>query len=204
VSHVVKVPLGSDEALLAQMRKGTRYDVRRAQRRGVTVERSGDDAARLAFYRLLQETSRRHGFPIRPRAYYDDVLRVFQDDAALLVARVDGAIAGGILALRFGDEAVYLSGASSTEHRGQDAGHYLQYEAMRWARERGCTRYNMWGVATESLRHFKVGFGGEVVASPPTLARRYRPVLAALAPRAITARYQARAWLNRRSGAWAE
>ena len=95
VSHVVKVPLGSDEMLLAQMRKGTRYDVRRAQRRGVTVERAGDDAGLLAFYRILQQTSQRHGFPIKPRAYYDDVLRVFRDDAALLLARVDGTTAAG-------------------------------------------------------------------------------------------------------------
>src|SRR3712207_3966770 len=98
-----------------------------------------------------------------------------------------------------------MYGASSTEHRAHGAGFFLQFEAMRWARSLGCTRYDLWGIperdpprtAVEDgnrvagtsgddwrgLYEFKIRFGGEVIAYPPTLERRYHPVLAALARR---------------------
>src|SRR5699024_11275249 len=44
------------------------------------------------------------------------------------------------------NEAIYMYGASSTEHRAHGASFLLQFEAMRWARERGCSRYDLWGI----------------------------------------------------------
>jgi lipid II:glycine glycyltransferase (peptidoglycan interpeptide bridge formation enzyme) len=111
-----------------------------------------------------------------------------------------------LIAARFGPEAIYMYGGSSTEHRAHGAAFFLQFEAMRWAREVGCTRYDLWGIPAEDpistaerggrvagtrgddwrgLYKFKIGFGGEVVSYPPTLERRYRPFLAYFARRAM-------------------
>ena len=205
-SRTVKVPLLDDDALLAQMHAKTRYNVRMALRRGVDVERAAVERGAVdQFYELLLDTARRNAFVVHAREYYADFLNVFGDRAALLFARVDGRIVAGAIAARFGPEAIYMYGASSSEHRAHGAAFLLQYDAMRWAREVGCERYDLWGIPAvdpatiaddagervaatrgddrRGLYEFKVRFGGAIVSLPPTLERRYRPVLAAVARR---------------------
>jgi peptidoglycan pentaglycine glycine transferase (the first glycine) len=181
--RTVKVPLLADDALLAQMHHKTRYKIRLAQRRGVTVVQraADDDAAFATFYRLLQDTAQRNGFPIHPPSYYADFLRVFENDAALLFAQVGGTAVATLITVRFGNEAIYVHGGSSSEHRTDGATFFLQYEAMRWARAHRCQRYDLWGIPTGGLQQFKIGFGGDVIAYAPPLERRYRPLLAWLA-----------------------
>lgn len=203
--RTVKIPLLSDQELLAQMHQKTRYSVRLAERRGVVFEqRAADDASIDQFYRLLLDTSDRNGFGIHSRDYYADFLRTFRDDALLLFASVAGEPAAALIAARFGAEAIYMYGASSTEHRGHGAAFALQFEAMRWARERGSATYDLWGIPMEDpespaveadrvagtkgddwrgLYKFKIGFGGTIVEYPSTLERRYHPVLSFAARR---------------------
>jgi lipid II:glycine glycyltransferase (peptidoglycan interpeptide bridge formation enzyme) len=198
----VKVPLLDDDGLLARMHRTMRYNSRLAPRRGVTVVRAaGAGADRTDFYRLLRETAERNAFCPPPRAACDEVLEVFGDDAALLFALADGVLLAGELVVRCGDEALCLFAASSTRHRVQGATAYLKFEAMRWARHRGCRWYDLDGLQHEtrpgpdpgrgrvprshSLDHrgldwFKHGFGGHVVRYPAPLERRYRPAQAAL------------------------
>jgi lipid II:glycine glycyltransferase (peptidoglycan interpeptide bridge formation enzyme) len=209
-SRTVKVPLLDDERLLGQMHQKTRYSVRLAQRRGVIVERSaiGPEAIH-EFYALLADTSQRNEFAIHDERYYGDFLRVFDDDAILLFARVDDVRAAGLIAAKFGNEAIYMYGGSSTIHRAHGAAFFLQFEAMRWARDLGATRYDLWGIPRtdppstgedgdrvagtrgddwRGLHKFKIGFGGEVVTYPSTLERRYHPLLAYLARRFVIPR----------------
>jgi lipid II:glycine glycyltransferase (peptidoglycan interpeptide bridge formation enzyme) len=203
--RTVKVPLADDDVILKQMHQKTRYNVRLAQRRGVVVERRcAEPAAVDDFYRLMQDTAERNAFGIHSRAYYQDFLNLFGNDAVLLFATVDdGAIAAVLIAARFGKEAIYMYGASSTEHRAHGAAFLLQFEAMRWARESGCETYDLWGIPEhdpESVRsddqgaiagtrgsdwrglyRFKTGFGGEIVSYPPVVERRHVPLLPWLA-----------------------
>ncbi|MFM9105457.1 MAG: lipid II:glycine glycyltransferase FemX [Chloroflexota bacterium] len=205
--RTVKVPLVDDEALLAGMHHKTRYNVRLSLRKGVTVGPEDPDRGGLdAFYALMQDTAARNEFGIHDRAYYRDVLAAFPASSVLLVARLaDGTAAAAMIVAGFGDEAIYLYGASSTEHRSHGPGFALQYEGMRWARGRGYATYDLWGIpATDpetimtddgaqlagtkgddwrGLYEFKVRFGGRIVAHPPTLERRYVPILPALARR---------------------
>ena len=209
-SRTVKVPLLPDEALLDQMHQKTRYNVRLAKRRDVAVERVAPTReAVLTFYALLQDTSARNAFGIHRVEYYHDFTRIFEDDAILLFALIDGSPVAGVISARFGEEAVYMYGGSSTASRAHGAAFLLQFEAMRWARDLGCRRYDLWGtpavdpvstadagerVATtrgddwRGLYRFKTGFGGEVVRYPPTLERRYRPALSWLARRIYAGR----------------
>jgi lipid II:glycine glycyltransferase (peptidoglycan interpeptide bridge formation enzyme) len=190
-ARTVKVPLLDDHALLDQMRSRTRYKVRLGQRRGVRVTEhtSADVAAMTAFHDLLQNTARRNEFEIEERSYYEDFMSVFGEDAALLLAHLGETPVAGLIVVRAAREGIYMFGASSTEHRVPGATAYLQFEAMRWARDHGCTRYDLWGISAEDptptpgqwqrsqggewqgLHHFKVGFGGEIVAYPPAWER---------------------------------
>jgi len=205
-ARTVRVPLLADEPLLMQMHQKTRYNIRLANRRGVTVAVESPDDAFADFFALMEDTSRRNEYPIHSADYYRDALETFRDDAALMLARVEGGDpAAALIVVGFGDEAIYLYGASSTRYRSHGPGFALQFEAMRWARERGFSRYDLWGIPEtdpETTRHesgdrvastrgddwrglyeFKVRFGGEIVAYPPPVERPYLPLLPALARR---------------------
>lgn len=203
-SRTVKIPLLDDEPLLNQMRQKTRYSVRLAQRRGVVVERASlEDVG--AFYTLLADTSSRNEFGIHSEAYYRDFLRIFEGDALLLFSNIEGERAAGLISARFGNEAIYMYGGSSTVHRAHGAAFVIQFEAMRWARDAGSFSYDLWGIPVQDppptddtqdlvtgskgddwrgLYKFKTGFGGEIVTYPSTLERRYHPILGFVARRA--------------------
>lgn len=192
-SRTMVVPLLDDESLLRRMRKKTRQQVRRSERLGIRVEQVVPNAASLmTFYALLEETARRTEFDIEPLSYYESFMRHLADEAILLFARTEGGVAAGLIITCFGHEAIAHFGASSTKLRVPGSTAYLYFEAMRLARARGCTRFDLWGLPDEDpplvegvhpqgsrggdwrgIHHFKVGLGGDVVASLPPLERRY-------------------------------
>jgi lipid II:glycine glycyltransferase (peptidoglycan interpeptide bridge formation enzyme) len=156
------------------------------------------------FYGLMQDTARRNAFAVHALDYYGDFLDVFGDDALLLGAWNDeGTLSAMLIAAVFGSEGIYMYGASSTTHRAHGAGAALQFEAMKWARDRGAATYDLWGIPAQDpesvadadasqiagtrgedwrgLYRFKTGFGGTIVSYPPTLERRYVPLLPGIA-----------------------
>src|SRR5699024_3113979 len=120
-----------DEALLAQMHRKTRYNARLAHRRGFEFRRLEPTRENLEqFYVLMRDTSLRNKFGIHCCGYYDSVLQYFGKRALLLGAfTADGELAAALIAARFGAEAIYLYGASSTEYRSHGCGIALQVEA---------------------------------------------------------------------------
>jgi peptidoglycan pentaglycine glycine transferase (the first glycine) len=183
--------------LLAQMKPKTRYNIRLAGRKGVVV-REGSEEDLPVFYRLLQETSQRDGFAIHAREYYEEAWRRFvsQGKARLFVASYRGETLAGLMAFALGRTAWYLYGASSGRHRNLMPNHLLQWEAIQWAKARGCTTYDLWGIPDEvgqalargeepeggtgglwGVYRFKRGFGGRVARYPGAYDAVYRPVL---------------------------
>ncbi len=161
---------GDEEELLKRMKPKWRYNIRLARRRGVRI-RQGKEEDFPHFYALYAETARRDGFLIRPYAYYEKVWRVFlsRDMAVLLMAEWEGRPIAGLMLFLFGHRAWYMYGASAGgDVRRHMPNHLLQWEAIRVARTRGCTVYDMWGapdVLDESdpmwgVYRFKLGFGG--------------------------------------------
>jgi len=161
----------AEEELLAAMKQKTRYNVRLAMRRGVTV-REGTAEEIDAFYQLYAETSQRDGFPIRPPEYYHDAWGSFLEGglAHLLLAEAEGETVAGLILFAFGPTAWYMYGASSDRHRRHMPNQILQWEAIRRAREAGCTLYDLWGAPDEldesdpmwGVVRFKLGLGGEL------------------------------------------
>lgn len=203
--RTVMVPLGPDDVVLGHMHQKTRYSVRLAMRRGVEVNCADprDQTAIDTFYTLLEDTSNRNEFAVHSRAYYDDFLDVFREDAHMTFAHFEGNLCAVVIAAAFGETGTYMYGASSTEHRGHGAAFLLQFEAMKWAREKGCSQYDLWGIPKvdpdsvtsddktsiagtkgddwRGIYRFKTGFGGNIVTLPDTLEREYIPGLPWLA-----------------------
>jgi peptidoglycan pentaglycine glycine transferase (the first glycine) len=172
----------AEEDILAAMKQKTRYNVRLAARKGVTVH-PGTLGDLPTFHRLSQITGQRDGFGVHSLEYFRAAFELFAADCALLLAEVEGQPVAGVMVFAHGSTAYYLFGASSDAHREKMPAYLLQWEAMRWARERGCRRYDLWGIpdADEAtleanftahgeesaglwgVYRFKRGFGGQVV-----------------------------------------
>jgi len=111
----------------------------------------------------------------------------------LLVAEYQGEPLAALMVFARGRRAWYFYGASTGKHRNKMPTYLLQWEAIRWAKARGCTEYDLWGVPDadgETLEaqftqrrdglwgvyRFKRGFGG-VLRRAPVWDRVYRPLL---------------------------
>jgi lipid II:glycine glycyltransferase (peptidoglycan interpeptide bridge formation enzyme) len=160
------------EALLAAMKSKWRYNIRLAERKGVTI-RPGSDDDIPAFYQMYAETAARDGFLIRPKAYYQDIWQQFlaTGQAEILLASVAGQVVSGLILFIFSSTAWYMYGAPTGQRRELMPNHLLQWAAIRRARERGCLTYDMWGAPDVfnqrdplwGVYRFKSGFGGQVV-----------------------------------------
>jgi lipid II:glycine glycyltransferase (peptidoglycan interpeptide bridge formation enzyme) len=160
------------DEILAAMKSKWRYNIRLAGRKGVTVGH-GQPTDLPLLYQMYAETATRDGFVIRPEEYYRDAWGSFIEAglAQPLIAEVEGEAVAMVIIFRFAERAWYMYGASRDAHREKMPNHLLQWEAMLWAREQGCTIYDMWGapdVLDESdpmwgVYRFKQGFGGEFV-----------------------------------------
>jgi lipid II:glycine glycyltransferase (peptidoglycan interpeptide bridge formation enzyme) len=156
------------------MKQKTRYNIRLAGRKGLTV-RFGNQEDFTPLFKLYAETSIRDGFVIRDRGYYHRTWKIFFEAGLLdiLVAEVERQPVAGLFLFRFGQTAYYMHGMSSSAHREKMASHLLQWEAIRRAKSLGCTRYDLWGApdrfteedALWGVYRFKEGLGGKVIRS---------------------------------------
>ncbi len=164
-----------EEELLANMKQRTRYKVRLAEKKGVTVRR-GTPEDFEAIADLYAVTSARDGFLIRDRDYYLDVWQRFYaaDMLTPLIAEVEGKMIAAVMIFVTGDTARYVYGMSGPDHREKMPNDLLQWEAIRLAKEKGCRIYDLWGAPDAfaeddrmwGVYQFKRGLGGDVVLTP--------------------------------------
>ena len=164
----------SEEELLVRMKQKTRYNIRLAEKKGVSL-RVGTLGDLPMLYKMYAETSVRDGFVIRDEGYYKTVWELFMNSSEPtcepLIAEVDGEQVAAIFVFYFAGRAYYVYGMSRDVHREKMPNHILQWEAMKRAKGKGCTIYDLWGapeVFDESdsmwgVYRFKEGLGGKVV-----------------------------------------
>jgi peptidoglycan pentaglycine glycine transferase (the first glycine) len=184
---------GSEEEILARMKQKCRYNIRLAEKKGVTV-RAWDDLD--GFYEMIQITGRRDGFGVHSLEYYHRAYDLFHSTGIceLLVAEFENKPLAALMVFACGRRAWYIYGASNDEERNRMPTYLLQWGAMRWAKARGCEEYDLWGVPDEDettleaqfekrsdglwgVYRFKRGFGGELKRAAQAMDRVYNPLL---------------------------
>ncbi|MES2209020.1 MAG: peptidoglycan bridge formation glycyltransferase FemA/FemB family protein [Chloroflexota bacterium] len=163
-SRIVDLRVG-EAALWSGLRKKWRQYVNRARADGVRVV-DGDGDRLADFYAIYRETARRAGFIIRSEGSYRDVWTAFDREglARLLFAELpDGTPVATLLLLRSGATVTEPFGGitvAGSEHR---ANYLLKWDAMNRSRDAGAETYDMWGLSSPGIAHFKAGFGGREV-----------------------------------------
>jgi lipid II:glycine glycyltransferase (peptidoglycan interpeptide bridge formation enzyme) len=160
------IDLRADEdALYGDLRKKWRQYVNKARAAGVVVvDAEGDRLGE--FYRIYRETADRAGFLIRTERAYRDVWEAYRPAgrARLLFAQAaDGEPLATLFLVRCGPRVVEPYGGMTQAGGDSRANYLLKWEAIRTSREQGATSYDLWGLATGGIAHFKTGFGGREV-----------------------------------------
>ncbi len=158
-----------EEQLLANMRKTTRYEIKRAEKLGVSVQKSENSNDLKSFFALYKQTSDRHGFVPHKGLQEEFEIFVKEDKALLLLGSHEGNVLAGAIVLFYGNQGIYHHGASIPSKI--PASYLVQWEAIKEAKKRGMKVYNLWGIAPENnLNHpwrgitlFKKGFGGREI-----------------------------------------
>ncbi len=163
------------DELMAGCKPKWRYNIRLAEKKGVTVR---SDCARddlKSFYAILKETAQRDRFLVRGYTYYEQMWTHLVEPgyAKLFLAEFEGQAIAGALSFIFGDKCWYTYGASSNQHRNVMPNHLMQWRMIEWAKEAGCVVYDFRGVSPQresdpddhlqGLNRFKEGFGAQFV-----------------------------------------
>lgn len=187
------------QQMLNNMRQQTRNSVRRAYKEGVEFSiydaQSPEIFKRLReTYDIYKETAERKHFYYEDYSYFESLFRLNKDfmdqkppvifenglvplDAQvpppkfyLFTAQKDGILLSGLILAICGSNAYYMYAASSMDMKHCMPNYGLQWEVMRFARSRGCTKYDLMGIPPSkdsdsplaSLYIFKTGFGGNI------------------------------------------
>jgi peptidoglycan pentaglycine glycine transferase (the first glycine) len=161
----------TESEILAQMKPKGRYNIKLAEKHGVTVKQSSDVGD---FYSILSKTGNRDGFGIHPQAYYKKMLDSLGKNAQLLLAEHQGKVIAGGIFVYLDEWGIYYYGASDSEFRNLMAPYLVQWEAIKEAKKRGCKFYDFLGIAPENAKNhpwagvteFKKKFGGQVTEYP--------------------------------------
>ena len=199
---------GGEEAILAAMKPKTRYNIRLAARRGVSIEHTTDWDI---LYRLYAETAARDGFAIREAGYYHALWSAFSRSGRgeAFLARVDADAVAGLFLMHCGDTGWFFTGASSHRYRAKMPNYLLQWHAIQWLAARGCRRYDLWGAPTEldesdplwGVYRFKQGFGARYVRRLGAYDRVLNRPVYALLTRLVPLYWRIRHGLASRTGA---
>lgn len=158
----------TEEEILSNMRKGTRYEIKKAQKIGIQIQESSDLNDINKFYKLQLDTAKRQGFVPFSLQFLKKQFEVFakENNALLYSAFYEKKLLAQSFIIFYGKEAVYHYGASTIDGRNYPGAYLIQWRAIQDAKKRGMIRYNFWGVANDSrhrfanLSLFKRGFGG--------------------------------------------
>ncbi len=162
----------SEEDLLKNMRKTTRYLIRQAIKNpDITFEKSEKLSDVEVYQKLNKEVAARQKFTPFSYEYIKNEFEVFSKDneALWLFGKHQGELVAGVLVIFWSGIGFYHQAASLEKYAKFSIPYLLQWEAIKEAKNRGCKMYDFWGFTDpkKEPRHpwagptlFKMGFGG--------------------------------------------
>ena len=171
----------SEEELLKAMHPKARYNIRVAQRHGVEVVEDNSKEAFEAYWKLMEETTKRQNFYAHTKRYHQIQWELFNAGnnkenaftSHLFLAKYQGKILTAWTLFVFKDALYYPYGASSSEHREVMHSSIIMWEAIRFGKKLGLKKFDMWGAMGENadpkdpwygFHDFKRKFGPEHIS----------------------------------------
>lgn len=156
----------SEEELLGAMHPKTRYNIKLAGKKNLTVKHGQPNDADFAkFWQLMLSTKKRDNFSLHSQAYYRSMLA--SSLMELWQVYFEGQLLAVAIIAKFGDTATYVHGASSNDLRPLMAPYWLHWQIIKQAKQEGYKYYDLFGVDKAKwpgVTRFKEGWGGANIA----------------------------------------
>ena len=161
----------SEDELLTNMRKTTRYLIRQALKNPdfEIVKSSKTEDVKL-YDKLNQTVAKHQQFVPFSFKFVKNEFDVFTEDnqALLFFGKYQGEIIASALIIFWSNIGFYHHAALDPKYHKTPVSYLLQWEAIKEAKRRGCDSYDFWGYVDPKSKHpwagptlFKMGFGGE-------------------------------------------
>lgn len=164
----------SEDELLAKMKSKTRYNIRLAKKKGVTVAIDNSEKAFARYLELTEETTKRQGFYAHSTEYHKRMWEVLRQVgmAELMVGKFEKKIITAWVVFAHNNTLYYPYGASTREHRNLMANNLVMWEAIKLAKKKKLKYLDMWGALGPDpdkkdpwygFHKFKAGYGARHV-----------------------------------------
>lgn len=159
------------EEIWANFRSVLRYDIRKAEKFGYEVRLATSMEDIEDYYHMHVETYNRTGVSPHPFEYFQLIWEYFGvcSLANFFIAYKDGAPVAALNVATYKEAALHWTGASKTEFMKTGVNKLLQWEAIKWCKERGFLWYESGEAFPETkegkhagLDFFKRSFGGVI------------------------------------------
>lgn len=161
------------ETLLASFHEKTRYNIRLAGKKGVTVTPLKTPAELDRYYAIMQSMAVRQYYTLQDKAYYQYIWEklVPLGKAQIYLARSGETIIGGVVVFLSPDTAYYMYGAFDYEYRNLMGNYLVHWQIMQEAKAKDLSWYDLQGIPkikdenhpAYGFYRFKKGFNGEEV-----------------------------------------
>lgn len=168
----------SEDEILSQIRKNTRYEIRKAEKLKIKIKQSKNSEDIREFHKHQLNLAKKHDFVPFSYDFLHKQFKIFagDDQVVLFHAYKSNKLLASAYVILYNKEAVYHYGISTLKNSKLPGSYACQWEAIREAKQRGMMRYNLWGVSPKDqpdhrfagVSIFKRGFGGEEIQYLPT------------------------------------
>lgn len=159
-----------EDQLLSQMRKTTRYLIRKSMKENITLIKSKDSKTAKLLFDLQKETADRHGFVGFPLKLFESEIDVFgkSGNAINFICKYKNKVLASAIIIFYGESAYYHFSGSTSDYNNIPFMYHLLWQAILEAKKRNLKYFDFWGIApNNNPKHrfagvtlFKTGFSG--------------------------------------------
>lgn len=155
----------SEEELLTSFSGKTRYNIKLAEKHGVTVKEDNSDKAFEKYLELTFETAKRQGFYAHTKKYHRLMWKHLKEKVAhLITATYKEEIISSWILFASDKFLYYPYGASSNKYKEVMANNLMMWEAIKLGKKIGLTTFDLWGRELGTgFTKFKEGYNPKVV-----------------------------------------
>jgi lipid II:glycine glycyltransferase (peptidoglycan interpeptide bridge formation enzyme) len=168
-----------------ELRKNTRYLIRKGEKIGVEIERVNDLSLWNDFCTVYSDTVDRHKWNAHSLKYIKEQYSYFAKHkmSEMFVARYNGEIMSASIFTMFNNQVMYHHSGSLSSMKAIPAMYVLLWNAIKYYKSLGVKEFNFWGVSPkEDINHpwhglslFKRGFTDNERILLPTFDLVIRP-----------------------------
>lgn len=177
----------SEDELMSSFHSKTRYNIRLAEKKGVTIIDNSTETGIANYVRLMEETTARQGFFNHNAEYFYKMFKIFpKENFKIFEAVYNGEVLTVWILFKFGRKLYYPYGASSNNHRDVMPNNLIMWKAIQYGKSQNCSMFDLWGCLGPNpdtsdswygFHKFKSGYNPQLVEYIDAYDFIYKPVL---------------------------